>query len=564
MMETQKLILYVALGLVLMMLWQSWTDYNRPPAPVGTGVSQSMPGDPASPSAPVVVNDGTVPDAPQAPAATQTAPANAPVLVEEPEQGKRINVVTDLLNVDISVIGADIRKAQLLKYPIEVDEPERPLSLMMDTLPDLYYTETGLLGHDHEFPSHKTEYSVSRDQYVLADGQDMLSVTFSWNAPSGLVYRKIYEFKRDSYVVDIRYEVENTSSRAWNGFQYAQFVRTQVADDSSLGFLGRLPSYKGGAIYTSEEKFEKYDFADMTDEDLKRVSGDGWASMLQHYFVGAWLPQTSGPREFYSSVANVNVAPVYRFGYKTLTPVTIEAGAKGEIHNQLFIGPKEQDRLDAAAEGLVLSVDYGWLTAVSAPLFWLLNWIFKLLGNWGWAIIFLTLLIKLVFFPLSAASYKSMAKMKNLQPRMKTLKDRYGDDRQKFQQEMMKIYKEEKINPLGGCLPILVQIPVFIALYWVLLESVELRQASWFWLQDLSVQDPYYILPILMGVSMVVQQKLNPAPMDDMQKKIMMALPFVFTIFFLFFPSGLVLYWVVNNILSIAQQWVITKNITSS
>ncbi|MCZ7600988.1 MAG: membrane protein insertase YidC [Gammaproteobacteria bacterium] len=227
----------------------------------------------------------------------------------------------------------------------------------------------------------------------------------------------------------------------------------------------------------------------------------------------------------------------------------------------MYIGPKEQDRLEEAAEGLVLSVDYGWLTVVASPLFWLLSWIHKVVGNWGWAIIFLTVLIKLVFFPLSAASYKSMAKMKNLQPRLKTLKDRYGDDRQKFQQEMMKIYKEEKINPLGGCLPILVQIPVFIALYWVLLESVELRRADWFWLKDLSVKDPFYILPILMGVSMLVQQRLNPAPMDDIQKKVMMALPFVFTVFFLFFPSGLVLYWVVNNVLSIAQQWFITNKL---
>ena len=554
MMETQKLILYVALGLVLMLLWQSWLEYSTPAQSPIVSVDSIDPSNPSTPNAPAT-ND--LPTAPGTPGVPETAQES----VEIDSSAATVEVITDLYRVTIGTQGADIRKVELLDYPLTIDNPDEPLELMSSQYPDLFFVESGLLGRGFNYPNHKTEFSTASTEYTLAESDESLDVIFSWTAEDGVTYRKIYKFLRNSYEIDINYEVSNNSNSVWNGYQYSQFVRTLVEEEGSLGFLGRLPSYKGGAIYTPEEKFEKYDFGDMIDADLKRVTEVGWVSMLQHYFVGAWLPQEQGPYEFYSSVANGN-NPVYRMGYKTLIPTTVEPGTSGMMTNRLYIGPKEQDRLATAAEGMKLTIDYGWLTIVSAPLFVILNWLFKVLGNWGWAIIFLTLFIKLVFFPLSAASYKSMAKMKNLQPRMKTLKERYGDDRQKFQQEMMKIYKEEKINPLGGCLPILIQIPVFIALYWVLLESVELRQASWFWLADLSVQDPYYILPIIMGISMILQQKLNPAPMDEMQKKIMMALPFVFTLFFLFFPSGLVLYWVVNNILSIAQQWVITKKIT--
>ena len=564
MMETQKLILYVALGLVLMMLWQSWLEYNAPDVPVGQPqVSQQADG--GTPSAPALPQDGSVPEAPAAPAATATpSTPGVQTASDNVQELDTITVDTDLIKVEISTIGADIKSVRLKQYPVKVDTPDDHLQLMSQTPPDIFLAETGLLGRDFEFPNHKTPYRVAQQSYNLGSDSS-LDVVFSWTAPDGIEYNKIYTFQPDTYVINVRFTVNNTSGQDWQGYQYAQFARTQVEDDSSLGFLGRLPSYKGGAIYTPDEHFQKYDFADMQDENLKRRTETGWVAMLQHYFVGAWLPLQEGPYEFYSSVANAQIAPLYRIGYKTLTPVTVAAGTLGEVLNQLFIGPKEQVRLDATgAEALKLTVDYGWLTIVAAPLFWLLNAIYNIVTNWGWAIIFLTVIIKLVFFPLSAASYKSMAKMKNLQPRLKTLKERYGDDRQKFQQAMMEIYKKEKINPLGGCLPILVQIPVFIALYWVLLESVELRQANWFWLKDLSEKDPYYILPILMGVSMFVQQKLNPAPMDDLQQKIMMSLPFVFTIFFLFFPAGLVLYWVVNNVLSIAQQWFITNKMTQS
>ncbi|KAA3621009.1 MAG: membrane protein insertase YidC [Proteobacteria bacterium] len=551
-METQRLILYVALGLVLMLLWQSWIEYTTPTRPVGETTVSATTGE---------GRESDVANVPEAPDTPGQAAAPATEALPSTGSARTVTVETDLLRVEISTVGADIRKVELKNYPVDVDHPDQALPLMTPNQPNVFISETGLLGRGHAFPNHRTEWSVDGDQFTLADGADAVEVVFRWFEDSGLTYRKTYRFVRDSYLIDYRYEIDNGTDIDWSGFQYAQFARTEVQEEGSMGFLGRLPSYKGAAIYTSENRFEKVSFPDMRDGDLSRRVDDGWVSMLQQYFVGAWLPPTDEPLEFYSSVSDSTVSPLYRIGFKTLTPVEVAPGTTGTIENTLYIGPTEQDRLEVAAEGLVLSVDYGWLTAIASPLFWLLNNIHKLIGNWGWSIIFLTILIKLVFFPLSAASYRSMAKMKNLQPRLKTLKERYGDDRQKFQAEMMKIYKEEKINPLGGCLPILVQIPVFIALYWVLLESVELRQATWFWLDDLSIKDPFYVLPVLMGVSMVVQQRLNPAPMDDIQKKVMMALPVVFTVFFLFFPAGLVLYWVVNNVLSIAQQWFITNKL---
>lgn len=448
----------------------------------------------------------------------------------------------------------------MTQYPVSVDQPDNPFLLMNDAGADLFFVQNGLLGTEGVLPNHKTVYRVEGPAYTLRDNEDQLEVPLYWMSESGVEYRKVYTFYRDSYLVDVRFEVKNSADNAWNGYLYSQFVRTQVAEEGGFGFIGRLPSYKGGAIYTPDEKYEKIDFGDMFDADLARQTESGWVAMLQHYFVGALLPQEPGRYEFYSSVSRLPEGPRYNIGYKTLQPTSIPAGAEGVLKHQIYVGPKEQHRLRDPAEGLVLTVDYGWLTPVAAPLFWLLDRIHQVVGNWGWSIILLTVLVKLVFFPLSAASYKSMAKMKKLQPRLKTLKERYGDDKQKFQQAMMEIYKEEKINPLGGCLPILIQIPVFIALYWVLLESVELRQAPFaLWINDLSIKDPYFVLPILMGASMFAQQLLNPAPMDAMQKNIMMALPVVFTVFFLWFPAGLVLYWLVNNVLSIAQQWAITR-----
>ena len=332
-----------------------------------------------------------------------------------------------------------------------------------------------------------------------------------------------------------------------------------------MGFLGRLPSYKGGAIYTPDEKYDKIKFGHMRDGDLSRATTTGWVAMLQHYFVGAFLLPEQSSYELYSSVTQRNSQPRYHLGFKHAKPVVVGTGSKAVVGARLYVGPKEQQRMREAGQKFELTVDYGWFTPLSSPLFWLMTYINKVFQNWGVSILLLTFIVKLVFFPLSAASYKSMARMKKLGPRMKTLKERYGDDKQKFQQEMMAIYKKEKVNPLGGCLPILIQIPVFIALYWVLLESVELRQAPFaLWIRDLSIPDPFYVLPILMGASMFGQQLLNPTPPDPIQAKIMMALPVVFTVFFLWFPAGLVLYWLANNVLSITQQWLITRKIEAA
>jgi YidC/Oxa1 family membrane protein insertase len=383
----------------------------------------------------------------------------------------------------------------------------------------------------------------------------------NWTAPDGVAYRKVFSFNRDSYRINIDFEVLNQSDSDWSGFFYGQLKQTEIKQAGSMGFLGRLPSYSGAAIYTEEEKYDKVDYSEIQEGPLNLSTKFGWVAMLQHYFVSAWLPEGSSNYQIYSGASSNTSQPEYRIGFKHTDPVMIAAGQQGNVSTSLFVGPKEQKRLRKLdVEGIVLTVDFGWLTPVADPLFWLLEKIHSVVKNWGWAIILLTMLVKLIFLPLSAASYKSMAKMKKLQPRLATLKERYGDDKQKFQQEMMKLYKTEKVNPAGGCLPILVQIPVFIALYWVLLESVELRQAEWImWFKDLSLPDPYYVLPIIMGVSMLAQQLLNPAPVDPIQKKIMTALPVVFTVFFLWFPAGLVLYWVVNNLLSIAQQYFITK-----
>ena len=553
-MDIQRGLLFIALAFVFILIYQKWLEEQRPKtAPVPTAQTATAPTQPGDvPQAPAVVDH--LPAAPDQQTTAATAPTTQPA-------SQQIVVMTDLFRATIDARGGDLRKVELLKYPVSVDQPDTPFELIREQGADIFITQTGLIGRDRDYPNHKTAYRVSGETFKLAENQDTLDVKLFFDSSDGVAYTKVYTFFRNSYNVSIDYVVNNQSDSVWNGYLYAQFLRTYVAPKRSF-LLGVVPSYLGGAIYTPEEKYEKIDFDDMTEGDLSREVNSGWVAMLQHYFVGAWLPQAQGPYQFYSGVIKTGNGPRYNIGYKTLSPTTIGADESRSLKTKLYIGPKEQVRLKKQGEGFVLSVDYGWLTPLAAPLFWILEWIHAVVRNWGWAIIILTLLIKLVFYPLSAASYNSMAKMKKLQPRLQTLKERYGDDKQKLQQAMMELYKKDKINPLGGCLPIVIQIPVFIALYWVLLESVELRQADWaLWIKDLSVKDPYFVLPILMGASMVVQQMLNPAPLDPMQKKIMMALPIVFTLLFLYFPAGLVLYWLVNNTLSIAQQWYINKSI---
>ena len=568
-MDFQRLILFGALGMVLLLLWQSWLEYEADKN--GTSFNAATSAQPATTQG---ANNATgesqaddVPQAPTASAAVESTdlPSTVPVSQSLPAE-RRVVVETDLIRAEIDTKGGDLRHLSLLTYPVSLEEPDTPFVLLNDKGADLFLIQDGLLSADKDTPNHHTVFSTDRENVTLAPGADSVEVHLDWTSEEGVRFRKTFTFFRNSYFVDVTFTVDNQSGETWSGYRYSQILRTQVAEPSSgLGFLTRLPSYKGGAIFTPEDKYQKIDFEEMYEANLARPTPSGWVAMLQHYFVGALLPDAGTGYEFYSNVTNRDTGPRYLIGYKTTQPTVVPAGSSQELDGEMYIGPKETERMIKADNQLELTVDYGWLTPVSSPLFWVMTYINRVVNNWGVSIILLTLLVKLVFFPLSAASYKSMARMKKMQPRMQTLKERFGDDKQKFQQAMMEIYKKEKINPLGGCLPIVIQIPVFIALYWVLLESVELRQAPFaLWIKDLSLQDPYYVLPILMGASMFGQQLLNPAPLDPMQQKIMMALPLVFTIFFLWFPSGLVLYWLVNNVLSIAQQWVITRKIQAA
>lgn len=537
-MDNQRFILFIALSVIILLLWQAWESEKQAASPT-TATRQE------------------VPSAPEAP--TPAAPARPGQIAVEPkiiEHAESIEITTDLVHAVINTQGGDLRMLELIKHPVSIDKPDVPFRLLDEQINNLNIAQSGLIARSGALPNHKTRYSVDAHRYTLAPGQDKLEVRLHWTSPDGLQATKIYTFHRNEYLIDVRFDIKNSSRTAREIYLYAQFLRQYV--EQSMSFT-TLPTYTGGVIFTQDKKYEKISYDDIKDKPLARDAVGGWVAMLQHYFLGAWLPGEKDNLQFYS---DTYPGQKYILGYKTLAPLNIAPGQAGSIGTRLFVGPKEQQRLDKIDETLTLTVDYGWLTFIAAPLFWLLEWFHKLVGNWGWAIILLTLLIKLVFYPLSVVSYRSMAHMRKLQPRLQSLKERYGDDKQKMQQAMMEIYKTEKINPLGGCLPILVQIPVFIALYWVLLESVELRQAPFIlWLRDLSIPDPYFVLPVLMGVTMLGQTWLNPQPLDPMQKKIMYALPAVFTVMFLFFPSGLVLYWVVQNIISIAQQWQINRSI---
>ena len=568
-MDFRRALLSISLGLILLLIWQAWLDFQQNKSQVTpvvqTDSTPSVPKTPTSSSQPQTTITGEVPAAPVSQSAT-TPQAGVPAASSVLDSAQRIKIQTDILKVELDTYGGEIREAKLLEYPVEVEMPDVPFRLLTDTGPGILVAQSGLVGTGGEFPNHKTEFSAEADSYVLLDSDNSLEVPLRWTSPDGIDYVKTFTFHRDSYLIDVDFAIDNRSGKRLESYQYGQFLSTEFVEESEgFWFFKALPSYKGAALYTPENKYEKIDYKEIRNDSPVFETNSGWVAMLQHYFMTAWLPHESAPYQFYTKpLHDASGQTRYLAGYVTRTPTIVENNSVGTLHTQIYVGPKEQDRIKDPSEGLILTVDYGWLTPVSSPLFWVLQRINEVINNWGWSIILLTLLVKIVFYPLSAASYKSMAKMKKLQPRLKTLKERYGDDKQKLNQEMMQIYKKDKINPLGGCLPILIQIPVFIALYWVLLESVELRQAPFiFWLNDLSRADPFYVLPVLMGASMFAQQFLNPTPLDALQKNIMMSLPIVFTFFFLWFPSGLVLYWLINNVLSIAQQWYITRKLAA-
>ena len=532
-MDTRRLILFVIFSFSIMMLWDAW---QRKDAPLQTQVTE-IPADQVSAS--VTVTD------------TATSQSNLENGQFKLVHGQRIKVSTDIYQAEIDTTGGDLRHLELNKHRAK-ELSEGNFVLMDDAAkPMVYVAQTGLMGTG--LPNHKSQFTSAESRYTMADNAQTQEVRLSW-AGDGIMVDKIYTFHRGSYVIDVTYQINNGSANAIAPSVYYQIVH----DDKSNQGSKMVPTFTGGAYFTEDTKYKKIKFGEMAKENLSKTSKDGWIGLVQHYFVGAWIPKAGVSREFYTKQLAENI-----FAVGAISPAgKIDAGSKTEVSAKLFAGPQTKDDLNAAAPGLEYTVDYGWLTIIAKPLFWLLSKIHAYVGNWGIAIILLTVLIKAAFFRLSAASYRSMAQMRELAPRLQSMKEKFGDDKQKLQQAMMELYKTEKINPLSGCLPILMQMPVFIALYWMLSAVVELRHAPFFgWIHDLSATDPYYILPLLMGATMIIQTFMNPAPTDPIQAKVMKIMPIVFSIFFFFFPAGLVLYWLVNNILSIAQQWYINKMI---
>lgn len=550
-MDTRRLVLFVIFSMSILMLWEAWQRQHAPVDVIPQTTS-------------ITTVDGSVPNQTENPvsvAKTDIAGNNDYKLLA----GQRISVTTDLFKADIETTGGDLRRLELLKHRASENDKSNFILLDDSGKPMTYVAQSGLIGAD--LPSHKAVFTSTATSYQMQEGKDTLEVRLSW-AANGIAVDKIYTFHRNNYAIDVTYELKNGSAAAITPAVYYQIVHDNESNQGSK----LMPTFTGGSYYTEATKFKKLKFTDFTDNEkhkdsLNITSNDGWVGLLQHYFVSAWIPKEGLAREFYAKKLSEHM---FIIGSKS-TLTSIAPGASLTIPARLFSGPQTQKDLKATAPGLEYTVDYGWLTVIASPLFWMLSKIQSVVKNWGVAIILLTVLIKAAFFKLSATSYRSMAKMRELAPRLQSMKEKFGDDKQKMQAAMMELYKTEKINPMGGCLPILVQIPVFISLYWMLLGTIELRHAPFFgWIQDLSAQDklfgvilgmPIGLLPILMGATMIIQTYLNPPPTDPLQAKVMKIMPVVFSIFFFFFPAGLVLYWLVNNVLSITQQWYINKTI---
>jgi len=548
-MGNHRLLLYFTLFFIIYMIWAQWQLAYGPKPEVVADTSTVT----------AKSNENTmVPEAASMPG-SQASDVSIDKQTSSASAGQRIKIVTDILDIEIDTKGGDVLRTILRDYSVTADEPDKKLVLMTDADVNYYVAQSGLVSVNKDTaPSHNDVYRSEQAIYRLAEGQDVIEVPLYWQGSNGVKIKKVLTFKRGDYVVDVKYYI-TAGDQDWSGSDYMQIVRSRPVEVNGNAFIH---TYTGAVVYNDEIKYEKYDFDDIAEQNLSYQLKDGWLAMIQHYFLVAWVPET-GKDNFYFSRYNRS-KDLYTIGART-SAITIEAGQTGEISSRLVVGPKLQYKLEEIAPGLDLTVDYGILTIFAKPLFWLLNAFDQLFDNWGWAIIFLTITVKAIFYKLSEMSYRSMAKMRKVAPRIQKMKEQFGDDRQAMSKAMMDMYKREKINPMGGCFPILVQMPVFISLYWVLLESVEMRHAPFIlWLTNLTDKDPYFVLPVLMGISMFVQQKLNPAPIDPIQQKVFQIMPFAFTIMFAFFPSGLVLYWVVNNILSIAQQYVITKRIENA
>ena len=534
-MDFQRFLLFLVFSFSVFLLWDGWQRSLHPEKQI----------------TPIPVPVASAP-------AVATASLNKSGLTEVQTQqkrqpGQKITIKTDRLIAEISTIGGDLRHLEFLQH-LDAQDKSKPFALLQEQKTHTYLAQTGLLGAG--LPTHNSTFTAQTNEYQLVEGKDSIEVRLLAAEVTGAKITKVYVFHRGSYLIDVGYEIENNGTTPLSPSAYFQLVRDKAPPEGGSQFV---PTYTGPAIYTEQEKFQKVDFSDIDKGKVNypQHADNGWIGMLQHYFVAAWLPKDKTQREFYTKQLENDL---YSAG--VILPIAaIAAGQSNKISIPLYAGPA-QVSLDKVAPGLGLTVDYGWLTIISTPLFWLLSFLQGWVQNWGVAIILLTVLIKLAFFPLSAASYRSMGKMRVVAPKLEKIKQQYGDDRERLHKAMMELYKTEKINPLGGCLPVVIQIPVFIALYWAILASVELRYAPFYgWISDLSAADPYYILPLIMGASMVIQSKLNPVPPDPIQAKIMQIMPIVFSIVFFFFPAGLVLYSIVNNALSIMQQWYITRGL---
>lgn len=547
-MDQKRILLYIALIFVIFSLWQAWQqDYNAAPVEAQ-----------AQTAAEIIPNDAP-PLSAQQQAQAASSPSNnsgdIPVATQAATNGQMITVETDTVIATIDTQGGNIVKLGLPKYPVALDQPNDPEQLLDNTTGEFYIAQSGLIGaQGPDTQDKQAVFKTEQANYTLSPTKDVLTVNLYWEDAQGLKVTKTYTFKRGQYDAYVEYTIENSAAEPWSGQFYAQFKQKEV---SSSGGLLSLHTYTGGSISTPDKSYQKVKFSDMSKKNLSISAQGGWLAMQERYFLSSWIPNNEDTNHYYSRAQG----DMYTLGF--VGPViTAAAGESVTTGARLYTGPETGGVLSDIAPNLDMTIDYGWLWPISAAIFWAMKHIHSVVDNWGWSIILVTLLIKILFYKLSEKSYRSMANMRKLAPKMQALKERYGDDRQKMGQATMEMYRKEKINPLSGCLPMLVQIPFFIALYYVLIESVELRQSPWiFWIQDLAVRDPYFILPLLMGISMFLQQKLSPKPPDPMQARIMMMLPIMFTVFFLFFPAGLVLYWLTNNVLSILQQWYILRSV---
>ena len=566
-MDFQRTLLIGAIALLSFMLLTEWVAFKDAKTtaeqPVASRLIAAEPDslpEPAAALPATTAADAGNEDLPQAPESiADTQAASTPEVISN--SGDIITVHTDVLQVAIDLRGGDIVELALPEHLEDIDKPNQPFVLLEQNERRIYVAQSGLIGPDGIDSESRAQFSVAQSRYELAPNADELTVDLLWQNAEGLSVTKRFTLRRGDYLMTVSYIVDNKTSERWQGNLFGQIKRDSskpsTVDSSGMG----LQPFLGAAITQPDERFTKFSFKDMREEPFRAQLPGGWIAMIQHYFLSAWIPAADQSHTYSTRVTSsgFNIA-----GF-TSAALVVDPGQQGSVSAGFYAGPKDQYRLAEISPYLDLSVDYGWLWWIAQPLFWLLIKIHAFVGNWGVAIILLTVLIKAVFFKLSATSYRSMANMRRVAPKMQDIREQYAEDKAKQSQAMMELYRKEKINPMGGCLPVLVQMPVFISLYWVLMESVELRHSPFFlWIEDLSVMDPYFVLPLLMGASMWFMQKLNPPPPDPMQAKIMQWLPVIFTFFFLWFPAGLVLYWVVNNLLSIAQQYVITRQIEKS